>query len=128
MKVKQILLVLGLVFCTFFIGAKNSIAQDVQVRISLPVSGNYNTWTIIFTGNNGTYTFYTDDNTEYFDVIGTVPAGRYNIEFQSIYSPEGFDFGICGPNFYHFRSGVPDFDWFGAEIEEGTYIQIDEGY
>ena len=131
MKTNKILKTAGVLCLFLFIGSKSFAQTNVEVGINLPYSGNYNYWTITFSDNNGnSYTFYTDNNSFNSHVLGTIPAGTYNIDFScSYWGSEGFDIGVCGPNYYHFNSShTSDFTWYSAVIEDGTYIQIDEGY
>jgi hypothetical protein len=124
------LITIAFIFSMLLGGFTRSSAQDVQVGISLPYSGNFNYWTITFYEYSGpnSYVFETDDDTFDSQILGTLPPGKYNIELNSGYWWEGFDFGVCGPTFYHFKQGHPSFTWYSAEIEDGTYIQIDAGY
>lgn len=126
---KRIIVLFSLV-CFFLSSGFTSVSaqNSVELGIILPSSGNYNNWIITFTGSNGTYTFTTNDDNFESQVLGVIPEGTYDIEFNSGYFPSGFDFGVCGPTYYHFRVRNDSFTWYGAVIEEGTYIQIDEGY
>lgn len=112
-------------------GLKQSIAQDVEVGLNLPYSGNYNEWSIKFTNQATSEVFYFETDDDSFDshILGTMPAGTYTIEFDSAYFPwYGFDFGVCGNDYYHFRTSNSSFTWYSAVIDASTVIQIDEGY
>jgi hypothetical protein len=53
----------------------------------------------------------------------------YTIGFDRNYFPyNGFDFGVCGDNYYSFKARNEAFTWYHAVIDASTYIQIDEGY
>lgn len=122
------LIPVALLLCMFLTGFTRSVAQDVEVGIWLPYSGNYNNWSIEFFGNDGSYySFYTNDDMFENHILGTIPAGTYRIEFNSGYSG-GFDYGVTGPTYYHYHADGNYYTWYGAVIEEGTSIMIDEGY
>ena len=130
MKTKPIML-FAAILCFFMLtGMKKSVAQDVQVPIYLPYSGHYNDWYITFTkvGTTESYFFHTDNSTFNSQILGTLPAGTYDIEFQSGYFPKAFDFGVCGLNYYQYKIRSDGFFWLGAVIDETTYLAIDEGY
>lgn len=119
------------VLCFFMLtGLKKSVAQDVQVGIYLPYSGHYNEWDItltnVYTGDS--YEFHTNSTTFNTNVLGTVPAGTYNIDYQSIYFPTGFDFGVTSTDYYHYQIHRSSFRWFSAPIDATTFLIIDEGY
>jgi len=119
------------VLCLFMLtGLKKSVAQDVQVGIYLPYSGNYNEWdiTLINDITGETYEFHTNSTTFNTQILGTVPAGHYNIDYQSIYFPTGFDFGVTSTDYYHYQIHRSAFRWFTAPIDETTFLIIDEGY
>jgi hypothetical protein len=112
-------------------GFSKAVAQDVELSIILPYSGNFNDWTITFYSRNSSDVFIlqTDNSTASSGILGTIPAGQYNVEFNCPYFPwEGFDCGVIGPNFYHFMARNDAFTMYNVPIEEGTGIQIDEGY
>jgi hypothetical protein len=102
------------------------VLTDVDLYISLPWTGNYNDWTITFYQKYGpeSYTFYTNDDTWDDGYLGTIPEGVYNIEFNSGYSGS-FEFGVDGPNFYHYMGGTGYTWYYSAPIEPGTVIHID---
>lgn len=112
-------------------GFSKAVAQDVELTINLPYSGNFNEWTITFYDRNSSNVFIleTDNSTFSSHILGTIPAGQYNVEFNCPYFPwEGFDCGVIGPNFYHFMARNDAFTMYNVPIEEGTGLQIDEGY
>lgn len=130
MKTKKVMMFVG-VMCFFMLtGLQKSVAQDVEVPIYLPYSGNYNFWDITFTkvGTTESYYFHTDNNTFNTKVLGTLPVGTYDIEFQSSHFPNGFDFGIWGYETYAFKIKSDGFTWHGVNIDEYTSMAIDEGY
>lgn len=117
--------------CFFMLtGLKQSLAQDVEVGVYFPSSGRYNEWDITLVNwNTGErYEFHTNSTTAQTNILGTVPAGRYNIDFQSNYFPLGFDFGVAGTNYYHYEVHYGTFTFYSAQIDTGTSIFIDEGY
>jgi hypothetical protein len=110
-------------------GATRSVAQDVQVNIALPYSGNFNNWTITFSTWERSYVFETDDDTFQSGILGTLPAGTYDVTFDSNYfSSEGFDFGIHTPSFSDWRVMHWSFTWYSVYVEPQTLITIDAGY
>lgn len=134
MKAKQILMVLGFIGCISLLGFTRCVAQDAEVDISLPYSGNYNYWTITFTSVNypGTqYTFYTDDDNYDpnggYEPLGTVPTGTYNIEYTSAYEDNFFDYGvITSPDYAEYEEGHGyDFIYYNAPIADGSILTID---
>jgi hypothetical protein len=130
MKFRNYLIPVALLVCMFLSGFTRSVAQDVELHITLPYSGNYNFWSIdlISYSTGETYHFDTDDDTFESNLLGTVPAGTYRIEFQSTYTSEGFDYGVTGPTYYHYHADGSSYTWYGAVIEDGTWLAIDEGY
>lgn len=130
MKKNKIMMFTG-VLCLFMLTSfQKSAAQDVDVPIYLPWSGNYNDWYITFTkvGTSDTYYFHTNNDTFNSKVLGALPTGTYDIEFQSPHFPAGFDFGIWGLNTYDFKIRSDGFTWYGVTIDEYTLITIDAGY
>jgi hypothetical protein len=129
MKFRKYLIPVALLFSVlFFSGFTKVQAQNpVQVGIVLPYSGNYNHWNIRFYDWTGlVYEFDTDDNTFNTQVLGMIVPGTYKVEFSNNYNYGGlFDYGIIGPTYAHFRGSYDYYQWYGAVIEEGTYIQID---
>ena len=119
--------------CFFMLtGLKQSVAQevqDVQVGIYFPYNTNYNEWDITLTNSNTgvSYEFHTNSATADTNILGTVPAGRYNIFFQSSYFhyPLGFDFGVAGADFYRYEVHYGLFTFYGAQIDATTSIFID---
>ncbi|WP_207429420.1 hypothetical protein [Pedobacter sp. SYSU D00535] len=130
MKAKKVLLTVAVACLFMIVGVQKTLAQNVQVGILLPYSGNYNNWTLTFTNESTYEVFYfeTDDSNFTSQVLGSLPAGTYTIEFNSGYFPAGFDFGVCGDNYYKFTARNDAFTWYHAVIDSSTYIQIDEGY
>ncbi len=132
MKSKMTLFVGAL--CFFMLtGLKQSIAQDVQnvqVGIYFPYNSNYNEWDITLTNSatGESYEFLTNSTTAATNILGTVPAGRYNIFFRSNYFPAGFDFGVTSTDFYHYEVHYGLFTFYGAPIDATTCIFIDAGY
>jgi hypothetical protein len=129
MKFRKSLIPVALLLCIFLTGFTRSNAQDVDVYINMPYSGNYNNWSIDFYNNltQDHYHFETNDATFPTNYLGTVPAGTYRIEFNSDYYG-GFDYGVTGPNFYQYHSSGNSYTFYNALIEPETTIQIDEGY
>lgn len=130
MKTKQFLIMAG-VLCLFMLtGLKSSLANPVEIGINLPYSGNYNVWYLTFTNESTNEVFYFETGDDNYDshILGTLPEGTYTIEFNSGYFPLGFDFGVCGSNYYSFRARNDAFTWYHAVIDSTTSIQIDEGY
>jgi hypothetical protein len=128
MNFKKSLIPVALLVCMFLTGFTRSVAQDVQVQIGLPYSGNYNYWGIDFYSSTGEhYRFDTNDDTFESGVLCTIPAGIYEIDFNSGYSG-GFDYGVTGPTYYKYHASGNSYNFYGAVIEEGTTIYIDEGY
>ncbi|MDQ0639356.1 hypothetical protein QF042_002921 [Pedobacter sp. W3I1] len=130
MKTKKIMMFSGILCFFLLTGLTRAVAQDVEVPIYLPYSGNYNDWYITFTkvGTTESYYFHTDDDTFESKVLGTLPAGNYDIEFQSSHFPNGFDFGIWGNETYSFKIRSDGFIWYGVTIDQYTSMAIDEGY
>jgi|GEM_PF-1146016 len=133
MKTKKMLMMSGVLCFLMLTGLKRSIAQDVELPITLPYSGNYNEWTITFTSETFPYQQYyfeTDDDTYDSQILGTLPAGTYTIEFNSGHfnGSRGFDFGVTGQNYYMYKIRSDSFTWSGAVIDSSTAIHIDEGY
>ena len=128
MKFRNYLIPVALLVCMFLSGFTRSVAQDVQVSIVLPWSGNYNNWGIDFYGTSGEhYRFDTNDETARTGILGTIPAGVYEIDFDSPYNAS-FEYGVVGPNYYKYHLGTFYYNFYGAVIEEGTTIFIDQGY
>lgn len=133
MTTKKAIMMTGVLCFFMLIGLKQSNAQNVQIGINLPYSGNYNEWNLTFT-NESTYEVYyftTGDANFSSQILGSLPAGTYTIEFADAggYFPwEGFDFGVCGNNYYSFKTRNDNFTWYHAIIDASTSIQIDEGY
>jgi len=131
MKSRKLLIMTGLMCFFMLSGLTKTVAQDVQVGITLPYSGNFNNWTITFTNESTNEVFYfqTDDSNFQSGILGNMPAGTYTISFDCPYFPwEGFDVGVCGDNYYQFKARNSGFDWYHAVIDATTYIQIDAGY
>jgi hypothetical protein len=130
MKFKKSLIPVALLLCICLTGFTRSVvAQDVDVYINMPYSGNYNNWSIDFYNDltQDHYHFETNDASFPSSYLGTVPAGTYRIEFNSDYF-DGFEFGVTGPSYYQYHSGFTSLTFYHAVIETGTTIQIDEGY
>ncbi len=130
MKAKKILMTAGVLCFFMLVGLNQSKAGDVEVGINLPYSGNYNQWFLTFTNEATNEVFYFETGDANFDshILGTLPEGTYTIYFDSGYFPQGFDFGVCGQNYYSFQSRNDAFTWYHAVIDATTSIQIDEGY
>lgn len=132
MKTKMMLFFGAL--CFFMLtGLKQSVAQDVpnvEVGIYLPSSGNYNEFYITFINQNTgeRFEFHTDNNTAHTNVLGTIPAGLYNIDFQWDYWTTGFDFGVTSTDFYHYEAHHSAFTYYSAPVDALTILHIDEGY
>src|SRR5688572_17128120 len=79
------------------------VVTDVELSIQLPWSGIYNDWIITFKSRDtGEWCELITDDSMWPDggILGTIPAGNYDIEFNSGYS-RGFEFGVDAPDFYH---------------------------
>jgi hypothetical protein len=129
---KRVNLIPLALICTMLLtGFTRSVAQDVEIEINLPYSGNFNEWFITFYDRNSdaVYYFETDDGTFDSDILGTIPAGSYNVEFNCPYFPwEGFDINIYGPNVDKTKIVNDAVTIYDVPIEDGTVIRIDEGY
>jgi len=122
------LVILGLILLGSF---KSSYAQDVEVRVNLPYSGNFNEWIITFTGGSDTYTFETNDETFESGVLGVLPKGTYTVNFDSPYfSYENFDILVYdgGKIVRQGISSSRDLTLYSVVIGEDPHIQIDAGY
>lgn len=112
-------------------GFSKAVAQDVEIGIILPWSGNFTDFSITFYDRHSSDVYYLQSDETMFPtgVLGYIPPGNYNVEFNCPYFPwEGFDCGVTGPNYYHFMARNDAFTMYNTIIEEGTVIQIDEGY
>jgi hypothetical protein len=127
MQLKRNLMALLMVCSVSLMGAARSAAQDVQVGIQLPYGGNYNFWNIQFYDTNGFFQFdlNTNNSTYTSQVLGTVPAGRYRVEFWGNYDGV-FDFGFAGPSGYDWAMGQSPYQFYNVTIEEGTTLYIDK--
>lgn len=104
---------------------------SINLPIYLPYSGRYNEWTITFHDvySSDTYILYSNNSTFNSGILGTVPYGTYNIEFDCPYFPLGFDFGVYSDtNGITFGPKSDSFTKYNQVIDAGSYIQIDEGY
>jgi len=129
MKSKLSFIPLALLCTLLLTGFTKAVAQDVEVKIALPYSGNFNNWTITFHTWERSYVFETDDDTFDSGILGTVPTGTYDVSFDSNYfSWEGFDFGIHTPGFSDWRVMHWSFTWYSVYVEPETLITIDAGY
>ena len=126
MKFRKYLIPVALLFSILFFTAATD-ARATQVGILLPRTGTYNFWNIQFYDHSGNlvYDFYTDNSTYNSEVLGDVDPGTYRIEFYCAYSGL-FDLGVVGPNFYHFELGENGHQYYGAVIEDSTYLQLDK--
>jgi len=107
----------------------NSVVTDVELYIQLPWSGIYNDWIITFKSRDTGewYELITDDSMwPDGGILGTIPAGNYDIEFNSGYS-RGFEFGVDAPDFYHWRFGDNYFNWYNVPITGDATIMIHQG-
>ncbi|HWV74550.1 MAG TPA: hypothetical protein VN040_22685 [Pseudosphingobacterium sp.] len=124
----KVLIVFGFVLLSSF---KYSLAQDVEVRVNLPYSGNFNEWIITFTGGSDTYTFETNDETFASGVLGVLPKGTYTVNFDSPYfSHENFDILVYdgGEIVRQGISSSRDLTLYSVVIGDDPHIQIDAGY
>lgn len=127
-KMMKVLVVLGLIVCA---GFKTSFAQDTEIPIILPYSGNFNEWIITFTNGADTYTFETDDDTFDSGILGTLPKGTYTINFNSPYfSSENFDILVYngGDIIGHGITSFTDLTLYNVVIGDEPLVQIDAGY
>ncbi|MCL4637588.1 MULTISPECIES: hypothetical protein [Olivibacter] len=131
MKKQQ--MVRGLVIFSFILLAsfKSSYAQNVEVPIILPYTGNFNNWIITFTSGSDTYTFETNDDTFDSGILGTLPKGTYTINFNSPYfSSENFDILVYDGSDLtgHGITSFTDLTLYNVVIGDEPLIQIDAGY
>ena len=129
------MLMIAGVLCFFMLtGLKKSVAQDVQVKVFLPYSGNYNEWNITFTNENTNevYYFETDNTTFSSAILGTVPAGTYRIDFDRNWytSSSAFEIGVYLPpsNSYIYKVVDSSINFDHIVVEEGTDITISQDY
>jgi hypothetical protein len=127
MKFKKNLIPVALLFSMLLAGFTRSVAQDVEVSISLPYINVYNNWVITFMNRDtgDWYTFETNDDTYPYGVLGTVPAGNYDIHFNSGYSIS-FEYGVTSPNFTGWRGGGNEYTWYRVVVEDGTMLHIED--
>lgn len=131
MKMQQMmkaLVILGFMVLGSF---KTSYAQDVEIPIILPYTGNFNEWTITFTNGTNTYTFETDDETFDSGILGTLPKGTYTINFNSPYfSSENFDILVYDGSDLtgHGITSFTDLTLYNVVIGDEPLVQIDAGY
>ncbi|MFC0318430.1 MULTISPECIES: hypothetical protein [Olivibacter] len=131
MKKQQ--MVRGLVIFSFILLAsfKSSYAQNVEIPIILPYTGNFNNWIITFTSGSDTYTFETNDDTFDSGVIGMLPKGTYTVNFDCPYfGSENFDILVYNGGEI-VRQGITssrDLTLYNVVIGDEPLIQIDAGY
>jgi hypothetical protein len=64
-------------------------ATDINLTIFLPIEGTHNWWNLEFrSAETGiTTTFTTDSNTASSNQLGSLPEGRYDLFYSTIYGP-----------------------------------------
>jgi hypothetical protein len=124
-------LIMALLLACSLIGMSGRPQADVEITIQFPYSGYYNEWIVTFTNRVPPYDQYQFETTlaQYPNgvpgqsgILGIIPEGNYDIEFNSPYSSDQFDYDL----FTYTRSGYGYHTFYNVPVANpDTYLIID---
>ena len=123
---KKRMLIALVLFCgLLFTASSNATAQNVPINLTC-YPGFY-IWDISFNDNaGGFYSFTSTADIEDNHYLGSIPPGKYTIEFSSNYGWQRyFDFGIDSPGYYHWHFGENYTTIYDVIIDGETWIIIE---